>query len=276
MLSWIRQSAWDQVPHSRRLWRYAIALVVMFLLVVPSLVVIPMSFSASRYLEFPPSGYSLDWYRALFGSAEWLSAIRTSLTVAVLTVLLATPSGTLAAYVIIQARRRPATAMQGLLLVPMLVPIIMIGVGLFYLYVRLGLLNTVTGLVLAHSMLALPLVMVTVLAGFRTCDMNQEMVARSLGAPRPVAFVTVTLPQIRRSVLTAMLLAFLTSLDEVIIAIFIAGGDRSTITRLMFSSLRDEIDPVIAAISTCLILVSIVCVLIIHMLSTARAGGRGT
>src|SRR6056297_2280140 len=104
MLSWVRQSAWDQVPHLRRLWLYAIAFVVMFLLVVPSLVVIPMSFSASRYLEFPPSGYSLDWYRALFGSTEWLSAIRTSLTVAALTVLLATPAGTMAAYVIIQAR----------------------------------------------------------------------------------------------------------------------------------------------------------------------------
>ncbi len=276
MLRWLQGSAWDQVPHLRRLWLYLVALLVMFVLVVPSLVVIPMSFSASRYLEFPPSGYSLEWYRALFASSTWMSAIRTSLTVAALTVLVATPAGTLAAYVIILARPRAATLMQGALLGPILVPIIMIGVGLFYVYARMGLLNSVTGLVLAHSMLALPLVMVTVLAGFRTCDMNQEMVARSLGASRPVAFLTVTVPQIKRSILTAMLLSFLVSLDEVIIALFISGGDRSTITRLMFNSLRDEIDPVIAAISTLLILISVICVLIIHLLSTARSAREKT
>ena len=161
---------------------------------------------------------------------------------------------------------------QAVLLLPMIVPIILIGVGAFFLYAKLGLLNTITGLVLAHTILAIPFVLIIMTAGFRTYDMNQELVARSLGASRFVAFVTVTLPQIKFSAISGALLAFLTSFDEVVIALFISGGERATITRRMFNALRDQVDPTIAAISTCLISVSILAVIIFQICSRGVEG----
>ena len=185
-------------------------------------------------------------------------ATATSLKVAVLTMLLATPLGTAAAYGLHVSRFRFSTAIYAVLAMPLMVPIIMTAIGIFFLYVKLGMLNTITGLTLAHSMLAIPLVLIVVAAGLKTYDMNQEMVARSLGATRFWAFLSVTLPQIRFSMITGALLAFLTSLDEVIVALFISGGDNATITRRMFNALRDQIDPTIASISTCLIAISVV------------------
>jgi putative spermidine/putrescine transport system permease protein len=122
--------------------------------------------------------------------------------------------------------------------------------------------------VLSHSVLAIPLVLISVTAGLRSFDLNQELVARSMGASRPWAFLTVTLPQIRNSVISGALLAFITSLDEVVIALLIAGGDKATLTRRMFLALRDEIDPTIAAISTLLILVSIVLLTLSQLLQS--------
>ena len=132
----------------------------------------------------------------------------------------------------------------------------LIAIGVFYVYVKLKLVNSLLGIVLAHSVLAVPLVVMVVTAALKSYDMNQERVARSLGASRLRAFVTVTLPQIRFSLVSAALLAFLTSFDEVILALFIAGGSNSTLTRNMFNALRDQIDPTIAAISTVMIVVT--------------------
>jgi putative spermidine/putrescine transport system permease protein len=142
------------------------------------------------------------------------------------------------------------------MLTPIIVPVILVAIGVFYAYVKLKLVNSLAGIVLAHSMLAIPLVIMIVTASLKSYDMNQEMVARSLGASRARAFVGVTLPQIRFGVVSAALLSFLTSFDEVILALFIAGGSNSTLTRNMFNALRDQIDPTIAAISTLMIVVT--------------------
>jgi putative spermidine/putrescine transport system permease protein len=138
----------------------------------------------------------------------------------------------------------------------MIVPVILIAIGAFYAYVKLNLLYTITGLVLAHTILALPLVVIVVGSALKSYDMNQELASRSLGAPRWKAFLTVTLPQIRFAVITSALLSFLTSFDEVVIAMFVSGGDNATLTRNMFNALRDQIDPTIASISTIMILVT--------------------
>ncbi|HCP35713.1 MAG TPA: ABC transporter permease, partial [Deltaproteobacteria bacterium] len=149
-----------------------------------------------------------------------------------------------------------AKAIFVFLITPMIVPVILIAIGTFYVFGRMGMNNTIGGLVLAHTSLAAPLVMIVITAAFRTYDMNQERVARSLGASRLKAFFVITLPQIRFSVFTAALLSFLTSFDEVIISIFISGGVNATLTKHMFSALRDFIDPTIAAISTIMVLIS--------------------
>ncbi|MEO0819813.1 MAG: ABC transporter permease [Pseudomonadota bacterium] len=257
MRAWLDSPASEtQVTHRQRLWLYILSGIIMVWLVAPTLIVVPMSFSDSQYLEFPPETWSTRWYDHYFGSPEWMSATVTSLTAAFLTMLVATPMGVLAAYGLHASQMRFGKLIFVLLITPMMVPLILIAIGAFYVYVKLQILYTMLGLVMAHSLLALPLVLIVTAAGLKSYDMNQEMAARSLGASRARAFLTVTLPQIRFSVITAALLAFLTSFDEVVVAMFISGGDNATLTRNMFNALRDQIDPTIASISTIMILVT--------------------
>lgn len=257
MLDWLKHPVTQtQVTRGQRLWLYAVAALVMLFLVIPTLIVIPMSFSASQYLEFPPREWSMRWYASYFASSSWMQATATSLKAAALTALVATPLGTMAAYGLHASRWRFAGPMTMLLLTPMVVPVILIGIGVFYAYVKLKMVNTLLGLALAHSMLAVPVVMMVVASALKSFDLNQELVARSLGASRLRAFWLVTLPQIRFSVVTAAVLAFLTSFDEVVVSLFISGGDHSTLTRNMFNALRDQVDPTIGAISTLIIAVT--------------------
>ncbi|RKF16950.1 ABC transporter permease [Roseovarius spongiae] len=259
-----------QVTHLQRLWLYVLCGLVIFFLIVPTLLVIPMSFSDSRYLDFPPESWSLRWYRAYFNSPEWLQATAVSFQVAFLTMLLATATGTLAAYGLHATRARSSRYMTVLLTLPMIIPVILLAVGIFLTFAPVGLNSTIGGLMLAHTILAIPLVMITVTAGMQNFDINQEMVARSMGASRPWAFLTVTLPQIRNSVMSGALLAFIISLDEVVIALLIAGGDKATLTRRMFLALRDEIDPTIAAISTLLIAFSVLMLTLSQILQSRK------
>ncbi len=247
-----------QITHLGRLWLYVFGVLVLQFLLIPIVIVIPMSFSDSTYLQFPPESWSLRWYREFFGSDEWLLATWISFRAAFLTMMVSTPLGIAAAYGLHFSGSRWARTVRMALIMPLIIPIIILAVGAFYLYVRIGLVNTTIGLVLAHSVLAMPFVLVTVNAGLKQFDMSQEMVARSLGASRLKAFLTVTLPQIRISVVAGALFAFIVSFDEVVIALFISSGPKSTITRRMFTSLRDQFDPTIAAISTMLIVASVI------------------
>ena len=256
-MRWLNEAASaTQITHRRRLWLYAMAALVLAFLIVPTLIVIPMSFSASQYLEFPPREWSLRWYRNYFESSAWMQATATSLQAGALTTLLATPLGTLAAYGLFVSKFRWAHLIHVLLITPLIVPVILVAIAVFYVYVKLKLVNSLTGIVLAHSMLAVPLVIMIVTSALKSFDMNQELVARSLGASRVKAFISVTLPQIRFAVISGALLAFLTSFDEVILSMFVSGGSNSTLTRNMFNALRDQIDPTIAAISTLMIVVT--------------------
>ncbi|MBU6378692.1 MAG: ABC transporter permease [Gammaproteobacteria bacterium] len=257
------QSPWTQ----RGLAVYG-SLVLLYLM-LPTLIVIPMSFSDSQYLEFPPRTWSLRWYREYFGSHAWMTATWTSLAAAVLTTLIATPLGTVAAYGTHCASERVRNSLQILALMPVVVPSILVAVGVFHLYAMVDLNYTLMGVVLAHTALAIPFVIVTVLSSLRNYDMTQEMAARSMGASRVRAFLTITLPQIRFAALTGAFLAFITSLDEVVVAMFVSGGENATITRRMFNSLRDQIDPTIAAISTCLIVVSVAALIAVQMIGNA-------
>ena len=252
-----------QIRLKDRLWLYIFSFIVLFLLIVPSLVVIPMSFSASQYLEFPPREWSLRWYENYFfswkvenGFNDWMQATWTSIKVAILTIFVATPIGTMAAYGLVNSNSRVSKILFPIFISPMMVPIILVAIGLFYFFVQFKLVGSILGLVLGHSLVAMPLVLIITFSALKNYDMNQEKVARSLGATRFRAFREITLPQIKFSIISASLIAFLTSFDEIIISLFVAGGDNSTITRSMFLALRDQIDPTIAAISTILILLS--------------------
>jgi putative spermidine/putrescine transport system permease protein len=262
-MKWLLQPAsLTQVTHLQRLWLYVITILTMAFLVAPTLIVIPMSFSASKFLEFPPRAFSFRWYENYFTSPEWMRSTFVSFNVAILSMLSATVIGTAAAYGIWAGRTRFKTTILGLFALPMAVPVILLAIGALFVFARLGLVNTTLGLTLMHTAMALPFVMIVITAGLTSYDIYQEQAARSLGATRLYAFFTVTLPQIKFSVISAMLFSFFASFDEVVVAMFISTGAGATLNRRMFNSLRDEIDPTIAAISTCLITVSILLIVI--------------
>lgn len=246
------------ITHRDRLWLYVVGAALLIFLVLPTLIVIPMSFSASRYLEFPPRHFSLQWYEHYFSSPTWREATITSLEIGALTSVVATVIGTAAAYGLTTSTLRLASVARTVLLLPIVVPVILIAIGVFYIYVQIKLIDTIAGLVLADSTLAVPIVVLVITAALRSHDPRQEMAARSLGATRLGAFLRVTLPQIRFAVITAAILSFLTAFDEVVIAMFVSGGDHATLTRVMFDALRNEIDPTIASVSTVMLLVSTV------------------
>lgn len=264
-----------QIRHLDRLWIYVIAFVIVLFLLGPIFIIIPMSFSDSRFLEFPPRALSLKWYEEYISNPQWRRATMVSIQVAIMTTLLATPIGTAAAYAVRHFVPKSKVIVFGFIVAPMFVPLILLGIGLFFLFARLGVINTLPALAAAHTLLAVPVVMVLVAAGLSTYDLTQEAAARSLGASRFQAFRKVTLPQIRLSVISGALFAFLTSFDEVIVAMFISTGPQSTLTRRMFLQLRDQIDPTIAAICTILIVITVAIVLTTQSLQwRAQSGGR--
>ena len=239
----------------------ACALVLIYL-ILPVLIIVPISFSSARFLTFPPPSLSVRWYQQYFSNPAWMQATQVTLTVAAFTVLIATPLGVAAAYAISQSKLRIMRIIHIALLLPLVVPIIITAVGIFFIYARVGLVATMPGLVLANVMLGLPYVVISVLAGLQSFDPTQEMVARSLGMNRLRSFFAVTLPQIRSSVIAGAIFALISAMDETIIALFISGGQYQPLTKRMFTALRDEIDPTIAAISTLMTAASFVLVLL--------------
>jgi putative spermidine/putrescine transport system permease protein len=239
-----------------------VALVLLFSM-LPLLVIVPVSFSDTRYLTFPPPAFSLRWYHEFMDNPAWVEAAKTSLLVATLTACITTPLGVAASYAIHNSTHRAMQYLRVVLMLPLMVPIIIVAVGVFFIYAKVDLLNSVGGLVLADVMLGLPYVVTAVTAGLQGFDQTQEMVARSLGMNRFRAFMAVTLPQIKASVISGAIFAFIQALDETIVALFISGGDNQTLTKQMFTTLRDEIDPTIAAISTLLTAASFTLVLMV-------------
>lgn len=246
------------------------AIVAVTFLVLPTLLVIPISFTASSFMEFPPRAYSLRWYIAYFGSTELMDATWISLKVATLTMLTATPCGIAAAYGVFAGQLRYANLLAGIIILPLVVPLILIAIGLFFVFIPLHLNNSILGLVIGHSGLAMPLAFVIVLARLRQYDLRQEHAARSLGASRLRAFITVTIPQIKFSIVAGALLAFITSFDEAVIAYFISTGPMSTLTRRIFMSLEYGVEPTIAAISSCLILLTVAVVVATQVMYAER------
>ena len=248
-----------------RLYRTAFLLfcaMVLLYLILPILIIAPMSFSGARFLSFPPPSLSLRWYQEYIGNSAWMQATRVTFAVAVLTVVIATPLGVAAAYAISRSTSRIMRLIHVTLLLPLVVPIIITAVGIFFVYAKVGLVATMTGLVLANVMLGLPYVIISVVAGLQSFDATQEMVARSLGMNRLRSFFAVTLPQIKASVIAGGIFAFISAMDETIVALFISGGQYQPLTKRMFTALRDEIDPTIAAISTLMTAVSFMLVLV--------------
>ncbi|MQA82277.1 MAG: ABC transporter permease subunit [Streptosporangiales bacterium] len=250
-----------------RWFTYLLAAVVGFVLVAPTIVVVGMSVTAGGLLSFPPKGFSLRWYDKLLGSPAWIEGMLTSLQIAVLTTILATVLGTMAAVAIVRGRFRFARAVNAFLFSPMIVPVVVIALGMYLTYGRVHISGSVTGLVVAHTTLAIPFVVINVAAGLRTVDWDLVLAARSLGAGPLQTFMRVIAPLVLPSILAGALFAFMTSWDELVIAIFLSSPLVKTLPVVMWEQVRSYVDPTIAAVATMLTVVTIVSFLLLALLN---------
>lgn len=230
-------------------------LVVVFLM-APILAIIPLSFNAEPFFTYPMPGFSLRWYDDFFGSTVWLLSLKNSVIVAVFSTMLATVLGTMAAIGLTRPDCPARATLTAILISPMIVPVVVSAVGIYYAFAAVGLLNSLTGLVLAHTALGAPFVVITVTATLAGFDYNLMRAASNLGASPFTATRLVMLPLIAPGVISGALFAFVTSFDEVVVALFIAGSEQRTLPRQMWSGVREQLSPTIAAVATLLILVS--------------------
>jgi ABC-type spermidine/putrescine transport system permease subunit II len=235
------------------------ALVLLFLL-APLAVVFPLSFSSSSYLQFPPPGWSLRWYQAYFNDSTWIDATLRSLKVAAATTVLSTVLGTLLSFSLVRGKYPGKEFVNQLSLMPLIVPVIVYSIAVYGWFGKLRLIGEWEAIVLGHTVHAIPFVVIVVTAALRTFDIAQEHAAMSLGASKARAVWHVTLPQIRPSIISAAFLAFISSFDELVVAMFL-GGSNMTLPKKMFDNIVNEIDPTIAAVSVLqVVLVTIVLV----------------
>lgn len=233
-------------------------------LVAPSLIVAVVSFNDSDNLSFPPANLSLRWFRFLFSDPQWATAALTSVKIAVTSVLFTLAFGTMAAYGIARlSDRREGRFLYAIALAPMVVPAVVTALGAFAVLSDIGLYGTLTGVITMHICLSIPLVIVVMVASFSGFDLRLEMAAQSLGASRSLAFRRVLLPILAPSLMSAALLAFLHSFDDVVMTSFIAGTKVVTIPLKMWENIRNQVDPAVAAMSTLLILMPFV-ILLVH------------
>jgi putative spermidine/putrescine transport system permease protein len=231
------------------------ALVLLFLM-LPILVIIPLSFSDSSFLSYPMPGLSLRWYDNLIHSEEWMRAAKNSFIIAPAATLIATVLGTLAAVGLNKADFPGKGWLMAVLISPMVVPVVVVGVGVYLLFAQIGLADTYTGLILAHAALGAPFVITTVSATLQGFNHNLVRASLSMGASPLMTFFRVTLPVIAPGLISGALFAFAVSFDEVVITLFLAGPGQSTLPRQMFTGIRENISPTIAALATILILFS--------------------
>lgn len=246
------------------LWFFTISIVLF--LVLPVAIIIPMSFSSSRYLEFPPPDFSLQWYRAFFGDPQWVDALKTSLELAIATTLLSLILGVLAAEGLSKSEFRGKSAVIEAFMMPMLVPGIIVGIAIYRFEAGLSLSGSFSGLLIAHVLMAVPFVIRTVLANLEGYNPNYELASRSLGANSLTTFLRVTVPMIKPALFSGAMFAFATSFDEIVVSQFICGVEVTTLPKRIWDGLNQQLDPTITAIAA----IVIVLISLIMVLSSAK------
>ena len=260
-------TAWDKLGW----WAVrALCVFVLIYLLVPILAIIPLSFSSSSFLAYPMPGWSLQWYENLFTSAEWVRAAKNSFIVAPAATLIATVLGTAAAVGLARGNFPGKGLVMALLVAPMVVPVVVVAVACYLFFARLGLADSYLGLIVVHAALGAPFVVTTVLATLQGFNHNLIRASLSLGAGPLRTFFKVTLPVIAPGVISGALFAFATSFDEVVVTLFIAGPEQSTLPRQMFTGIRENINPTIAAAATLLILFTTALMLVLEWLRGRR------
>jgi putative spermidine/putrescine transport system permease protein len=261
-----------------RIWYYAIRIfcvLVLVCLVLPILAIIPISFTSDTMLSYPMPGFSLRWFTEFFNSVMWTLSMKNSFIIAFATTLLATALGILAALGLTMANFPFKGVITGIMIMPMVVPVVISAVGIYFFYAWVGLTSTYTGMILAHTALASPFVVITVTATLQGFNRNQIRAGSSLGASPATVFFKITLPQIMPGVISGALFAFVTSFDEVVVALFIAGSEQYTLPRQMFAGIREKYNPTIAAVATMMIVISVLLLVTVELLRRRSERLRG-
>jgi putative spermidine/putrescine transport system permease protein len=235
-------------------------------LAAPLLVVLPAAFNDSSLMQFPPHRWSLRWFDEYFRSASWIAATKTSFKVAVVVSILSTALGLATAVLLTRFTFFGRNLVRALIMAPLVVPVIIIAVGLYYVFLRVGLNGTFWGLVIGHTVVIFPYATIVIGTALAEVDPRLENAAVGLGAMRARAFVEVTLPLIRPGLVVAALFGFLISFDEVVIAIFVTSAETMTLPRRIWDGIRFELNPTIAAVSTLLIALSALVMLVSELL----------
>ena len=255
---------------STRILAHVVGSLVLGFLVLPLLAVVPASFNRASFIQLPPAMLSLRWYEAFISDQEWIFSLVTSFKAALLTTVLSVGIGTSAALGLAQSSRRVRSLFVALVLSPLVVPVIMISIALYYVARPLGLHGTLLGLALGHTLLALPFVVINVELALRTIDPNCLRAAEGLGASALQVFRTVTLPLIAPGLAGGAAFAFVTSFDEVVISIFLAGVEAKTLPVKLWETIRVEFTPVTAVASTLLLALTAVMFAAVQILRSRK------
>ncbi len=261
-----------------RVWYYtlrALCILILLYLVLPILAIIPISFSSDTMLTYPMPGLSLRWYKEFFNAVMWTLSTKNSFIIAGATTVLATALGTLAALGLTMPNFPFKGVIMGIMIMPMVVPIVITAVGIYFFFGRIGLASTHLGMILAHTVLATPFVVITVTATLQGFNPNQVRAGASLGASPATVFFKITLPQILPGLISGALFAFVTSFDEVVVALFIAGSKQYTLPRQMFAGIREKYNPTIAAVATMMIVISVLLLVSLELLRRRNERLRG-
>jgi ABC-type spermidine/putrescine transport system permease subunit II len=248
-----------------RLGLWVFSCLVIIFLIAPILVVIIVSFNDTTLFELPPVRWSLRWYGTLLDSREWREAFWLSLWVAAAVTALALILGVPAGYALARSQFSGRRLLEFVLISPMIVPVIVLALALYALFARLGLIGRPAGLLLAHTVLAMPVVIVIVGAAFRRSDVGIELAARACGASFLRAFWSVSLPSVRPALISAGAFAFLTSFDEVVLALFLGGPGATTLPKRIWEAVKFELDPSLTAISTLLVGLTLIALLVAEL-----------
>jgi mannopine transport system permease protein len=246
---------------------HAVAWAVVVFLMVPTLIVVPMSFSPAEHLQFPPKGFTLRWYSAYFADSDWMAATWFSIKAGVVAAIGATTVGTMTALALVRGRVWGRRVLDLLIVGPVVVPHIALAVAIFLVYDRLKLNGTLLGFAIAHTVLAAPFAIFSVLAALYRFDADLEMAALSCGASRWRAFRHVTLPLILPGVLSGAMFAFIISFDEAVISFFISDLDGKSLPRKLFEDIDYNLTPVVAAVASLLSFLSIAILIGGHIMS---------
>jgi len=258
----------NHTPWNYRVWHYTYLFfcgLVFFFLIAPLFVILPLSFNAEQYIHFSakmlaldPEGFSLRWYEdMIYGTKNpWGLATKNSLIIAFFATIGSTLLGTVAALGLSSRHMPYKAAFMALLISPMIVPLIISGTAIFFFMAKVGLAATHTGIIIAHIILGTPFVVITVTATLTGFDHSVTRAAASLGSNPVHTFRKITLPLIMPRVISGALFAFVTSFDEVIVVLFLAGLENTTIPIQMWVGLREQLSPTILAVATCLIVMS--------------------